>query len=186
MATIQTITLEELGVVLGQLSEKAPDALRSAVEAHTMDLLRQVLVEHMSGQDLGVVTGTARRSMVQRVRLFDDRILGELGSPLAYVRAHEEGFSKTVKVRAHLRRITARSTALTRKGRRSRKRVTVGFASVRSHDMKMNITAKRFVRKSFEELRGRLPQRVHTALLFLASEGRPPTTREVIFGGVRA
>lgn len=201
MATVRTVTLEELGVVLGELTARAPEALRSAVEAHVMDLLRQVLVEHMTGQDLGVVTGTARRSMVgltgpgralpvgaipaaatSGTAYRADRIVGAVGSPLAYVRAHEEGFSGSVNVRAHVRKRMGRSEALTPSGRRSRKRVVTGFANVRAHSRMMDVKAKHFVKKSIEEIQGRLPDRVHSALLFLASTGRVPTAADVIRG----
>lgn len=182
MATTRTITLEELGVVLGELASKAPEAIMAACRAHAMDVLRTVVADHMTGQDLGVVTGTARRSMTWEVVPTENSIKIVWGSPLNYVRAHEEGFEGDVTVRAHVRRILGRSEALTRSGKRSRARITKAFANVRSHDRHIKIRAKRFLRKSINERAPQLPKRVKRALILLIDRGRVPTTAEVISG----
>lgn len=193
--------------MLGHLEVKAPETLREAVYVSIVSMMRDAIKNKMTGQYLGVVTGTARRSIAgqaagskapptyaamqseaqSRTRLAGTRIVGEFGSPLGYVRAHEEGFAGTVQVPGHTRRIVslvtnARGRVTTKSAKEYRKAVAAGrktIALVRPHAMRMNIRAKHFLRDSLREGVPGLERRLERSILILAKTGRPASPSEL-------
>jgi len=158
-------------------------------------MLRKGVVEHMSGAKrgsgpslLGVETGSARRSMIDQAGLAADKVFALIGSPLGYVRAHEEGFDGPVQVRAHTRRII-RLKRNTRTGRVSKKSAAAykasvrkggkRFAYVRAHDRKVDIVAKHFIRDTVLESVAPTEQRILKALMIAARTGKIPTTGQL-------
>lgn len=96
---------------------------------------------------LGVDTGTARRSIATKVEQGGGVTRGIFGSPLRYVRAHEMGFSGEVKVRAHVRRL---------RGRASSKRAARSLDAfyVRAHKRQVNMRGLFFLWAALQAKRG--------------------------------
>lgn len=90
---------------LGKAKERARDAVRKSVVRLTLELLRKVKAEKLSGQVLNVQTGRLRRSITQRVTEQGSTITGIVGTNVEYARTHELGFKGPVSVKAHLREI---------------------------------------------------------------------------------
>jgi len=203
--TIQrTVTFEELQKLVGDVGRKAPAAMRVAMQAAVQAMLRDVVKNRMSGQYLGVVTGTGRRSVQASgsVSGSGDALRGVIGSPLGYIRAHERGFSGPVQVRAHTRR---RAALETRRGKATKKSAAAvkarlragrsGYAHVRAHTRQVNIRARRFLRDTVLQEAGSLPgllggggdapftRRAVRALQILAITGKLPKVKELGLGG---
>ena len=118
------IHLGEIVKCLGALAEEAEPAVALSVRISLEALIADVLKNRMTGQYLGVVTGTARRGVAglvgpgrglpgagairaiadQGTEISGTMIRGMFGSPHRYVRAHEEGADEVVMVREHTRR----------------------------------------------------------------------------------
>jgi len=166
MAKVLT-DLQEIKRAIAAVSEPAADSsIRAAMQASVQAMMRDVILNRMTGQELGVVTGTARRSMRGRTWENSRRVVGEFGSPLGYVRAHEIGFHGPVGVRAHER--TRGSTT----------------HPVRAHTRNVNIRARHFMRNSLsKETRGgsgsKLTRRIVKALRIAAKQGRIPRAGEL-------
>jgi len=156
-------------------------------------MLRKGVMEHMSGPKrgsgpglLGRDTGTARRSMIAQTAMDASKVGSLIGSPLGYVRAHEEGFDGPVQVRAHTRRIirlerTSRS-GFTKVSKKSAARYKAALrrggktvAYVRAHDRQVNIAAKHFIRDTVLESVAPTEQRILKALMIAARTGKVPT-----------
>lgn len=190
------LDVSELAQALDALGLNVAEAVRRAAVLSVESMIADVVRERMSGQLLGVVTGTARRSMAgltgggstpgaaamenaakARSTVSPTRVTSEWGSPLAYVRAHEEGFHGMVGVRAHVRRRarTARAWSIethrgTVFGRRPK-----GVVYVTGHAMRMNVRAKRFMAATVAAKAPSVSDRVWAALRILARTGRIPT-----------
>ena len=125
---------------------------------------RYLVVNRMSRRSpetLGVITGTARRSIAHNSGVVGDKAFAEISSPLRYVRAHDQGFQGIAKVRAHQR---------TAKGR---------TATVRGHQRRMNMRARRFFLKTLQVNKPGTEARVVRALKILARTGRIPNFAEL-------
>lgn len=167
------------------------------------EMLRRGVLDHMSrpsgpkhsysgsgpGQ-LGRDTGTARRSMVTLTKMTADAVSNLLGSPLGYVRAHEEGSDGIAKVRAHTRRLvvltrSSRSgfTKVSKKSanayKASLRRGGKRFAFVRAYDRKVHIVAKNFIRDSILDAVAPTEQRILKALMIAAKTGTVPSTGQL-------
>lgn len=164
MTIARTVSMEEFERLMVAAGKKAPAALKNAMRAAVQAMIRDVVANRLSNQYLRVDTGGARRSITGEVRGGGERILGVIGSPLRYVRAHEEGFKGSVQVRAHTRR---RSSLETRSGKATKKSVKAvkarlragrsGYSHVKAHSRFMNIRARRFLRDTVLQEAGALP-----------------------------
>lgn len=90
---------------LGAAKDRAREAVKKSVVRLTLELLRKVKAEKLSGQLLNVQTGRLRRSITQRATEQGSTITGIVGTNVEYARAHELGFKGPVSVKAHLRQI---------------------------------------------------------------------------------
>lgn len=191
---VATIDLRDIERSLGALKDKAPNAVFTAALVSAEAMLRDTIKLHMSGPKrgsqwklLGVDTGHARRSMQNQAEIAGNIISAEIGSSLGYVKAHEEGFSGPVKVRAHTRRIVAlsrnnRGKVSAKSAKRYKERIKAGkknTAFVRAFTRKVNISAKEFIRYG---VLGQSPQtrlRAMRSLEILARTGRVPAPSEL-------
>jgi len=167
--------------------------MASVMRLEMAAFVRDVQRNRLSGQYLRVVTGTARRSIEGKTTVLADRIRGEAGSALDYVRAHEEGFDGRVQVRPHVRGLRPVATRSRASARRLKKHLRAGrasFAHVRAHSRELHIRAKRFIAHSAEVLAGTraaesagsfptLGQAARAGLLHLAETGKAPTIAQV-------
>lgn len=104
------ISLDQVHDLVEQYGEESVvKAVEIGLGLGMQAVLADVVSQKMSGQLLGVVTGTARRSIRVATETLRDRVRGIVGSPLRYVRAHEEGFKGTVEVAEHKRTMPARA-----------------------------------------------------------------------------
>ncbi|MBU1223095.1 MAG: phage virion morphogenesis protein [Gammaproteobacteria bacterium] len=90
---------------LGKTKERARDGVKKTIVNLTLELLRRVKADKLSGQVLNVRTGLLRRRTHHRVTESGSRIEGIVGNNAEYARAHELGFKGPVSVKAHLRQI---------------------------------------------------------------------------------
>lgn len=164
----ERIDLDEVRQAIESLGlERTSKSVQAAARASFMAMLRDTIANRMSGQELGIVTGTARKSMRGFALRTSDRVIAAFGSPLRYVRAHEEGFSGPVNVRAH-----------EREGRSGKQH------HVRAHVRQANIRARHFMRHSLQaETRpktgSRVARRIIKALSIAARTGRIPVAGEL-------
>ncbi len=179
MTETRNVTPEELEKLVVGLGKKAPGAVRVAMRAAVQHMVRDVVKNRMTGQYLGVDTGTGRRSIKGRVtKVGMDNVRGAIGSKLLYIKAHEQGFKGTVQVTSHKRK--------PRKGaKRGKKR---GTGIVKAHTRKMNIRARRFLRDTVLQEVGRLNKasrtspltsRVVRALKIVAATGKLPKVNQL-------
>ena len=196
----RTVSIEELSKRLGDLQKKLPAAARAAMRSSVWAMIRDVVMNRMSGQYLGVVTSTARRSMHATVERRGDSVRGVIGNPHDYVRAHEMGFHGPVQVRAHTRQLArlergVRTGKVTKKSARKykarRKKGYAMSASVRAHTRQVNIRAKRFIRDTLADEavpysatraqagNSRIERRVLRALEILAETGKTPKAADI-------
>jgi hypothetical protein len=163
--------------------------------ASAKQMLRDVLQKRMSNPrrgststNLGVDTGTARRSMVDRVGVTESTAFALLGSVERYVKAHEEGFHGTAHVRAYTRRnlspkFNVRTGKLTKKyameyiAARRKGKKTVSY--VRAHGRKVDIIAKHFIRDTVIEAAGPTADRITRGLIIAIKTGRVPSINQV-------
>ena len=149
------MTIDEFAAQLRKTDQASlVETVRRSVSLSINAMIADVVRNKMSGQYLGVITGTARRSITGGVRATPQSVTGEFGSGLIYVRAHELGFRGTVAVKAHNR--------------------TSGTARVRPHQRVMNMRARRFLRDSLEQGIPGLDKRLRVALQYLITTGQVP------------
>lgn len=163
-------------------------------------MLRDVVSKRMSNPrrgstdtNLGVDTGTARRSMTDVAGLDSDKVYALIGSAVDYVKTHEEGFHGTQHVRAYLRRNVALKRVVNRRSARNGM-ITKGSAArykaaarkghaltshVRAHGRKVNIIAKHFIRDTVLEAKVPAENRIIRAMLVAARTGKVPTPNQV-------
>lgn len=138
--------------------------------------------------NLGVDTGTARRSMIDRVGVTPEKIFALIGSPVDYVKTHEEGFHGVAHVRAHTRQLVSLSrntkTGLVSKIsagkykkaiRKNRKTI----AYVRPYARKVDIIGKHFIRDTVAQAVIPTQDRITTALVIAAKTGRVPAPSQL-------
>lgn len=164
----KTITIEELEKLVGQVGRKLPVLAKTAMQASMWAMVRDAVVNRMSGQYLGIVTGKGRQSVDAsgQVTASGNRIAASLGSPFGYIRAHEEGYVGPAKVpahtvrghriRAHSRRAHTRRDGVKVKAHNVRAH-KIGPRSVRAHTRQLNIRARRFLRDTLRQEAGDIP-----------------------------
>lgn len=151
------LTLDGMLERFKYLGKDLPAAVYSAMILSAEAMLADVVRNRMSGQYLGVKTGNARRSMDGFARATGNSVEAVIGNPFVYVRAHEQGFSGTVQVRAHARRTRRGST------------------TVRAHAMRMNVRARHFIRDTVRAAKEPTADRVTRAIYITAKTGKVPT-----------
>ena len=151
--------------------------------ATLLDMVRDVIVNRLSGQYLKKRTGGAQRSVAASPSavVAGNVVRGQFGSSLLYVRAHEEGFEGIVGVRAHTRRVRSRDVRARVAGRR--RRVATGVAFVRAHTRKMSLRARRFLADTLQQRIAGLDPRMVRAILILAQTGRIPVPGQLLAVG---
>jgi len=156
-------------------------------------MLRDVVSQRMSNPrrgstatNLGVDTGTARRSMIDAAGVTADKVFALIGSPEAHVKVHEEGFHGTQHVPAHTRRRLGKAKAYAIKTRAVVKRSAptaaqrrAGPINVRAHTRKANIVAKHFIRDTIMAAKVPTEDRILKALVSAFVTGRVPTFGQV-------
>lgn len=141
MIRVTLVGTEELKARFESMYPKARDSVRRAVSKLAIGLQRKVISEKLSGQVLKNRTGTLRRSIIERVEETDTAITGIVGTNLVYAAVHEYGFSGTVNVREHTRRVTMAF------GRT----IAPVETTVRAHPMRMNLPERSYLRSSLRE-----------------------------------
>jgi hypothetical protein len=160
---------------LGDVDRKMPAAIGVAVRLSIFDMVTHVTKSKLLGQYLHRVTGTLIKSVTASPAFQTSaaRVRGIFGSHLDYARAHEEGFSGTVTVKAHFRRVgTQKGSFFTGIGG---KHVT----RVREHPRHMDITAKHFLHDTVFERSAQAGINVRKAIFALAESRKVPTLNQV-------
>lgn len=156
------------------LREVGPKALAVAARRSLLLLVRHVTRQKLMGQVLRRRTGTLIRSITAspRVEVTPNVVRGTFGSHLGYAQAHEEGFTGTVSVRAHVRRVRARDVRARVEGRR--RIIARGIAVVRAHSRRVNLRPRYFLRATMKEKAADVQRRFARALRIATMTGRVP------------
>ena len=163
----KTVTLEGLEDLVQRVGKGLPRVARTVLQASLAAMVRDVTVNRMSGQYLGVDTGKGRQSVRTSGHLSPagDRMRIYFGSPLGYIRAHEEGYTGPVQVREHTRRMLRPTHYKGKVSKRSAKEIKAAlrkgrkpYAHVRAHTRQVRIRARRFIRDTLLQEAGDLPR----------------------------
>lgn len=140
---------------LGKAKDRARDGVRKSVARLTLELLRKVKAEKLSGQVLNVQTGRLRRSITQRVTDSGSTITGIVGTNVEYARTHELGFKGVMTVKAHLREIKKAW------GKPLKAKLTV---PVRAHTRQVELPARSFLRSALADMEPKIRDELREAL----------------------
>jgi len=184
------LTIPEMLERFKSLGEKLGPTAYVAMLVSGQKMLRDVVKNRMSNPrrgststNLGVDTGTARRSMTDLTQQTERSITTLIGSTVDYVRSHEEGFHGPVQVRAHTRRIAVleRNTHTGRVSKASSRKYKAALRSgrktsahVRAYTRKVNILAKHFIRDTVIANVVPTTDRITRALLIAVKTGKVP------------
>lgn len=137
------------------LVPKLEGVLSQSIGRLTLQLLRNVKADKLSGQVLNVRSGRLRRSINQRIEgNGTTTVTGYVGTNVVYARRFEYGFTGTVQVKAHLRTI---KTAFGR----SIAPVTVQVAS---YGMRVNTKERSFLRSALAEMEQEIKSEIRNAV----------------------
>lgn len=117
--------------------------IRQTILRLTIQLLRNVKSDKLSGGVLNVRTGRLRRSINQKIEESPDKILGKVGTNVVYGRIFEYGFDGTENVRSHLRTIKSAF------GKQLNSPVTF---SVSAHTRNVHVPERSFLRSALKEM----------------------------------
>lgn len=134
-------------VKLGRANLRVREAVRLSISRLTLELLRKVKADKLSGQVLNVRTGRLRRSITQRVETSPGRITGIVGTNVKYARVHEFGFTGQQSVKAHVRQI---KSAFGRSLSGARPVI------VRAHSRNVHIPERSFLRSALADMEPRI------------------------------
>ena len=115
---------------------------RQSIGRLTLKLQRNIKRDKLTGQVLGVQTGTLRRSIDRVVRDGQDNIDGVVWTNVKYGLAHEYGFRGAVSVRTHLRQI---KQAFGRS-------ISPRAVNVNAHTRNVNMPERSFLRTALREM----------------------------------
>lgn len=114
MLTVSTTPLKPSPELQRALAGVKPDVLKGIVARGltrgTLLMAAQIQAKRLTGKGpfpvsqnkLGVVSGRLRQSIrATEARIEGDSVIASIGSNVSYLKAHEFGFSGSVKVRAH-------------------------------------------------------------------------------------
>lgn len=169
-----------LGDVLRLMPKTVAVGVRSGVFLMVRDVVKSRLTDD-NPPYLNRDTGTLIRSVTAspRFHLDDTRATGEFGSNLDYARKHEEGFSGTEQVPAHLRRRPTKSRyarAARRAGFSARDMRTQRalMIPVRAHTRHVHYRARHMFRDTVSANTAEANLRVRRALVYLHRERKVP------------
>lgn len=151
-----------------------PGVLRSGLMASLIAYTSFTVTNKLLGQVLNRRTGNLIRSVLASPRIHvvsAPKVTGSFGTNVDYGRAHEEGFSGDVAIRAHERR------AHTRQTKRGKQQVMAH--TVRAHSRRMQIRARHYLRQSLLDHPGILTERIRRAIVLAVKSGRIPTVEEI-------
>jgi phage gpG-like protein len=147
-----------------ELASRLDPAKREKVLISGLNLCGELLKgwimrERLSGprpQILGVVTGRLRSSITTSgTEREGDSLVNTIGTNVEYAPIHEFGgnFRVMLRVRGHLRRQKSRDVFVKRfvGGKLKRDRSVTGQAGVGTHERRMNMPARPFMRPSIED-----------------------------------
>lgn len=140
---------------LGKVKDQVRDGVRKSVVRLTLELLRKVKADKLSGQVLNVQTGRLRRSITQRVTEQGSTITGIVGTNVEYARAHELGFKGPVSVKAHLREIKKAWG----KPLKAAKKI-----QVKPHTRQVELPARSFLRSALADMEPRIREEFRETL----------------------
>ncbi len=157
------------------MERKLAPTVGVGVRASILGMVRHVTKNKLRGQYLRRRTGTLIRSITASPRFLvrEDLVRGAFGSNLDYARAHEEGFSGRVTVRAHLR------TMADQGGSFFSGLGGVHVTRVREHARMMDIPGRHFLRDTVVERTPDAGLNVRKAVLVLADTRKVPTLTQV-------
>lgn len=194
MSETVKLNLDEMLQRFKFLGDKLGPTVYSAMLISAQKMLADVVKIRMSNPrrgssatNLGVDTGTARRSMIDQAGITADRVFALIGSPVDYVQAHEEGFSGRVNVPAHMAQhrhgrtlaVSAKTGAITKRAGLTKRQKAKGAWLVRAHSMKMNIHAKHFIRDTVQGAVAPLEKRILQSLLIAVKTGQVPSPSQL-------
>ena len=139
-----SVKAESVLAALSQAPARFQDALVRVVTRFGIALQAAVKVRKLSGQVLHVRTGTLRRSINSQV--FDQRgeVYGKVGTNVVYAGVHEYGFTGTVSVAGHTRRLKARPGSDPGSARSD--------VWVQTYSRRMDVPARSYLRSTLGEM----------------------------------
>lgn len=140
---------------LGELKDRVREGAKKSVIRLTLDLLRRVKHEKLSGQVLNVQTGRLRRSVTHRVSEQGSVITGIVGTNVEYARVHELGFKAPVSVKAQLRQI---------KEAWGKPLKVAKNMYIKPHTRQMDFPARSFLRSALRDMEPRIREEFQALL----------------------
>ena len=152
------------------LTPQIKGRVKGAVQRLTLDLLRHVKEDKLSGQVLKNRTGTLRRSINQKITELSGAVIGSVGTNLSYARAHEFGVDMTmqVTVREHMRRTKASFAEAHAIGWRGKNRLAVareasmgaGVVHSFTRNQHIHLPERSFLRSAMDDMRPDIRQQL--------------------------
>lgn len=133
-------------------SERVRLRLREDVQRLGIQLQGKVRTDYLTGQSLRVRTGRLRTSINERTTETATSITSSVGTKVPYGRAWELGFFGVVAVKAHVRKVKARST-FGRWEDKKRTKTSQGVGFVRPYSRRVSMKARPFLRPALEMMR---------------------------------
>ena len=145
MIRIEVVGDHDVVAMLQHVGAATEQRLQQAVGRTTLQLQRRVMQGKLSGQVLGVRTGTLRRSINPGTyTVFEPGLAtGVVGTNLSYGVVHEYGYTGPVSVRAHLREVRQAF---------GRQLKTPRSVMVRPHTRSVDLPARSFLRTALQEI----------------------------------
>lgn len=153
-----------------------PDGVRSrvidAIGGLSYRLQLKVEREKLKGQVLKVRTGLLHRSINSRLLTDNNAVVGIVSTNVGYGKAHEYGFSGTVTVKEHLRKIRKQGRMSLRsvKGHemkvwtKKRGALTGGVATVGAHTRHVDLPERSFLRSALADMQKEIVSGVEKAV----------------------
>lgn len=130
-------------------------SLEDSIQRLTLQLLKKVKQEKLSGQALKVKTGRLRRSINRRIEQTATTVAGYVGTNVEYAKRQEYGFTGTETVREHLRLM---KVAFGKPMKEPHK------VLVRQHSRNVNYPAHSFLRSALSEMDAVIKESIATAV----------------------
>lgn len=192
--TVIRVTLPDMLKRFEALGPLMVETVYTSMQLTAQRMVRDVTVKRLSGPRgapgiLGLVTHHARNTMTGFTTVEGNTISAVLGSPVDYVKTHEQGFHGIVNVRAHERRrlgaIKAVSIAkatfgkVIKRGKPTAAQLRAGSIHVRQHARNANIVAKHFIRDTVLAAKGPTENRILKGLNIAWTTGKAPTSGQL-------
>jgi len=178
------VNLKRQGERLEFLDKRMQALVKRAAQAFTAFLVRKVTKDKLRGQVLKRKTGTLIRSVTASrfLEVSESTVTAGIGTNLVYGIAHEEGFTGTVQVQAHSRRLVkqAKGKRAAAKFKKALKKKRQRTAFVRAHTRKLDIVARHYLRNTLLENREKAPTAVRRAILLALRTGKMPPVSSLL------